>query len=91
MYRGYIALINKSEKNNADYGVMFPDFPGCVFGGKSVDEALKNAKEGLAFHIEVLVDAEEVLPKPSTSSSALNKYGDNTVAFVFIYIYADYT
>jgi len=35
IFRVYLALIQKAESESADYGVCFPDFPGCVFGIKS--------------------------------------------------------
>jgi predicted RNase H-like HicB family nuclease len=46
----YIGLIHKVE--DSDFGVSFPDFPGVVTGGKSLDEARGMAEEALAFHIE---------------------------------------
>ncbi|MFT3741590.1 MAG: type II toxin-antitoxin system HicB family antitoxin [Gammaproteobacteria bacterium] len=61
----YVALVHKAEKKGADYGVMFPDLPGCVFGGKTLNEALENAREGVIFHIEGLIDAGETVPDPS--------------------------
>lgn len=65
MFLTYTALVHKADIDDADYGVMLPDFPGCVFGGRTVDEALKNASEGLLFHMEGLLDAGELLPKPT--------------------------
>ena len=62
----YVALIHKAKKKGADYGVIFPDFPGCVFGGNTLNIALDNAREGLIFHIEGLLDAGEKLPTPTT-------------------------
>lgn len=62
----YVALIHKAKKRNADYGVIFPDFPGCVFGGSTLELALENAREGILFHIEGLLDAGEMLPEPSS-------------------------
>src|SRR6187402_2615575 len=41
----YIALIHKDE--DSDYGVSFPDFPGCVTAGRSMDAALALAEEAL--------------------------------------------
>ena len=35
--RPYIALIHKEP--NSDYGVSFPDLPGCVTAGTTIDEA----------------------------------------------------
>lgn len=66
MIISYIALVHKAHKKSATYGVMFPDFPGCAFAGKTLDEAIKNAREGLVFHMEGMLDAGEVLPKPSS-------------------------
>jgi HicB_like antitoxin of bacterial toxin-antitoxin system len=33
----YIAVVHKEPAS--DYGVSFPDFPGCVTAGKTIDEA----------------------------------------------------
>lgn len=63
MFVTYIALVHRAKKKGADYGVMFPDFPGCVFGGHTLETALENAREGIIFHIEGLLDAGETLPK----------------------------
>lgn len=73
MHTTYIALTHKAKKKTADYGVMFPDFPGCAFGGKTMDEALEKAREGLIFHIEGLLDDREILPEPSSLEELLGK------------------
>src|SRR5689334_1900690 len=65
MLTTYVALVHRANKKGADYGVIFPDFPGCVFGGKTLDKALENAREGIIFHIEGLLDAGEKLPQPT--------------------------
>ena len=41
------------------YGVSFPDLPGCVAMGLSVDEALLNAEESLR---DWAGDYEEAMP-----------------------------
>ena len=61
--RSYIALIHKDR--GSDYGVSFPDFPGCVTAGKTVDEAKELAAEALVFHIEGMIEDGEALPEPS--------------------------
>ena len=59
----YAALIHKDH--DSDYGVSFPDLPGCVTAGSTLDEAIAMAKEVLALHIEgMLVDGEDV-PAPT--------------------------
>jgi predicted RNase H-like HicB family nuclease len=41
----YIALLRK--ESGTDFGVDFPDFPGCVTAGKTLEEARKMAVEAL--------------------------------------------
>src|SRR5271163_222079 len=59
----YIALIHKER--DSDYGVSFPDFPGCITAGRTLDEASRMAAEALAFHIQGLVEDGEAVPEPS--------------------------
>lgn len=66
MILSYVALMHKARKKSAQYGVTFPDFPGCVFAGHGVDKAMQNAREGLIFHIEGLLMAGEILPEPTS-------------------------
>ncbi len=45
----YIAYLHKDSKS--DYGVSFPDFPGCITAGSTLEEAKEMAAEALSFHI----------------------------------------
>jgi predicted RNase H-like HicB family nuclease len=62
--RNYIGLIHKEA--DSDFGVSFPDFPGVVTAGKSLDDARAMAEEALAFHIEGMLADGEVVPEPSS-------------------------
>ena len=46
----YPVVIHKDE--NSDYGVTFPDLPGCFSAGDTIEEALANAQEAAECHIE---------------------------------------
>lgn len=59
----YIALIRKEPKSC--FGVDFPDFPGCIGAGDTLEEATANAREALAAHIELLLEYGDSLPAPS--------------------------
>ncbi len=59
----YIAILRKDE--GSDYGVSFPDFPGCVTAGSTLQEAMTMAQEAIELHIEGLVEDEEDIPAPS--------------------------
>lgn len=60
----YIGLIHKEM--DSDYGVSFPDFPGVVTAGTSLDEARGMAEEALAFHVEGMIEDGEAIPEPSS-------------------------
>lgn len=60
----YIAYLHKTRKS--DYGVSFPDFPGCITAGRTLEEARRMAAEALTLHVEGLLEDGETLPEPST-------------------------
>jgi predicted RNase H-like HicB family nuclease len=62
--RNHIGLIHKDA--DSDFGVSFPDFPGVVTAGTSLDDARAMAEEALAFHVEGLIEDGESIPEPST-------------------------
>ena len=59
----YPVLITKEA--DTDWNVVFPDLPGCVTAGRSVDEALAFAEEALALHVQGMREDGEALPTPS--------------------------
>jgi predicted RNase H-like HicB family nuclease len=61
--RYYIGLLHKDA--GSDYGVSFPDFPGCVTAGETLDEAHALAAEALSFHIEGMLADGALLPAPT--------------------------
>ncbi len=62
--RQYIGLIHKEA--TSDFGVSFPDFPGVVTAGTSLDDARSMAEEALALHVEGLTEDGDPIPEPST-------------------------
>jgi predicted RNase H-like HicB family nuclease len=59
----YVALVHRSRKT---VGVIFPDFPGCVSAGDTVEEALANAADALRLHVSGMRAGAESVPKPRT-------------------------
>ena len=86
MLMTYVALLHKATKKSASYGVIFPDFPGCVSSGKTVDEALKNAREGIVFHMEGMLENGEPLPSPTPLEQILSDpaYKDATACLIHL-------
>jgi predicted RNase H-like HicB family nuclease len=62
--RSYIGLIHKDAAS--DYSVSFPDFPGCITAGTSLDEARDFAAEALALHLEGMAEDGEAVPEPTS-------------------------
>ena len=60
----YIGLIHKQAES--DYGVSFPDFPGVVTAGETLDEARTMAEEALAFHVHGMIEDGDAIPEPSS-------------------------
>jgi len=50
----YIALVHKDT--DSSFGVSFPDVPGVFAAGDTIDEAIDQAAEALAFAAEDWVD-----------------------------------
>lgn len=65
----YIGLIHKEA--DSDYGVSFPDFPGCITAGSTLDEARAMAEEALSFHIEGMIEDGEAIPEPSSLETVM--------------------
>lgn len=59
----YIAIIHK--ENDSDYGVSFPNFPGCVTGGRTLEEAKDLAADALQFHVKGMREDGDAIPHPS--------------------------
>jgi predicted RNase H-like HicB family nuclease len=75
----YIAVIHKDAES--DYGISFPDLPGCVTAGSTIDEAMVMAREALALHVEGLLEDGEEVPNP-TPADAIDR--DDAVAIAAI-------
>ena len=77
----YIALLRKDP--GSDYGVDFPDFPGCVTAGTTLEEARRMAAEALEFHIQGMSEDGEAIPEPSLLDAVMaDPHNRDAVAFV---------
>jgi predicted RNase H-like HicB family nuclease len=59
----YFGLLRKDP--DSDFGIDFPDFPGCVTAGSTLQEAREMAAEALQFHIEGMLEEGLPIPPPS--------------------------
>jgi|SRR3954454_11170996 len=79
--RTYIALLRKDP--DSDFGVDFPDFPGCITAGSTLEEARAMAEEALAFHIEGMIEDGTPTPVPSSLDEIMaDSHNTGAVAFL---------
>lgn len=77
----YIALVRKDA--DSDYGVDFPDFPGCVTAAPTLDDVRHAAAEALSFHAEGLIEDGATLPPPATLEHVMNdRFNRDSVAIL---------
>jgi predicted RNase H-like HicB family nuclease len=76
-----IALIHKEPAS--DDGVCFPDFPGCVAAGATLDEARHEAAAALALHIAGMIEDGEAIPAPASLEEVMaERANGEAVAFL---------
>ncbi len=59
----YPAIFERSK--SGEFGVFFPDLPGCTSGGENTFSAWLNAEQALSLHINGMIDDNDPLPEPS--------------------------
>lgn len=66
----YFAQFSPDEEHPETYSVFFPDFPGCITCGDSLEEAMTMAMDALTGHIESELEDGVELPDPSDYETA---------------------
>ena len=81
----YIGIIHKDA--DSDFGVSFPDFPGCITVGSTMEEAGRMAEEALAFHIRGMVEDGDPIPAPMDLEDAqAHEFAEDSVAFIVVHV-----
>lgn len=68
----YPIAIEPGTKKTA-WGVVVPDLPGCFSAGDTLDEAIDNAREGIAAWIEATLDAGGAI----APASSIDRFRDD--------------
>lgn len=69
--RHYPALLRKDK--TSDWSIEFPDFPGCVSAGKTVDQALLMGEDALALHVDGMIADKEAIPEPTSAEDLVRR------------------
>ncbi len=60
----YVAIVDGKP---GAFGIVVPDLPGCTSGGRTVDEALRNAVEAVTLWVEDARADGEKIAKPRSA------------------------
>jgi antitoxin HicB len=58
-----------SKEEGGGYLVEYPDIPGCMSDGETIQEAVTNGREALRDCLEVFKDSGRRVPKPSIEAA----------------------
>jgi predicted RNase H-like HicB family nuclease len=80
--RLYPAVLERGARGT--FGAWFPDFPGCVAGGKSQDETIEKAENTLAQAVDALAEQGRSLPKPTPIERIVLPRSSDLVAYFIV-------
>ncbi len=80
--RLYPAVLERGPKGT--FGAWFPDFPGCVAGGKSQEQTIEKAEKALAQSVDGLFERGRPLPEPTSIERIVLPKGCDFLAFFIV-------
>lgn len=80
--RLYPAVLERGPRGA--FGAWFPDFPGCVAGGKSQEEAIERAERALAQAVDGWAEQGRALPEPTPIERIVPPKGSDVAAFFMV-------
>jgi predicted RNase H-like HicB family nuclease len=55
------------ENAGSNYSAYVPDLPGCIATGATIEEAEREIREAIQFHLEGMRADGESIPQPSSA------------------------
>ena len=80
--RLYPAVLERGPRGAL--GAWFPDFPGCVAGGRSQEEAIEKAEGALARAVDGMAEQGRPLPEPTPIEQIALPKGADVVAYFIV-------
>src|SRR6266700_8372059 len=78
----YPAVLERGPKGT--FGAWFPDFPGCVAGGKSEEATVERAENALAQAVDGLAEHDTPLPEATPIVRIVLPRGCDFVAYFIV-------
>lgn len=63
-----------SNEEGGGYLIEFPDLPGCMSDGETIDEAIANGQDAIVAWIEAATEMGKPIPKPGELESQSGKW-----------------
>ena len=60
-----------SVEEGGGYLIEFPDLPGCISDGETIDEAIANGKDAMLCWIETAKQHGDEIPQPHSSKQSV--------------------
>jgi predicted RNase H-like HicB family nuclease len=80
--RHYPAVLEHGPKGT--FGAWFPDFPGCVAGGRTYEETVEKAEYALARAVDALAEQNGSLPEPTPVEHVVLPKGSKLAAYFIV-------
>jgi predicted RNase H-like HicB family nuclease len=80
--RFYPAVLERGE--NGAVALWFPDFPGCVAGGRTQEDAMARASDALGDAMRGHAEREAPLPTPTSIADIQLPKGCDAIGFVAV-------
>jgi predicted RNase H-like HicB family nuclease len=77
--RFYPAVLERGPKGS--FAIWFPDFPDCVAGGTTQEDALAKSELALAKAVDALAEADRSLPQPTAFEAISLPKGSRPIAY----------
>src|SRR5438128_10350456 len=63
-----------TEDDGGGYLIEFPDLPGCMSDGETIEEAIKNGRDAMACWMSAVKEAGRTIPKPGELENQSGKW-----------------
>jgi antitoxin HicB len=58
-----------SEEEGGSYLISFPDLPGCISDGETIEETIKNGIDAMNSWLETAKEFNDSVPEPGSSQA----------------------
>src|ERR1039457_1823789 len=69
-----------SQEDGGGFLITFPDLPGCMADGETIEEAVTNGRDAFAAWISAVADMDKPVPKPTAKPVELIEASGKFVA-----------